>query len=138
MNLPSMITDNITEILFMIIEFTHARQRILAQNIINIHIPGFKPQELEVEDFSDLLNNAIDEHIRSCRLVLCDTENIKFGFGGNLHVKPILDKYSKELLEEDQHEYIKLQIKKLTENSYNQMIATELLRQKHESIIKEY
>ena len=138
MNLPSMVTDNITEILFMIIEFTHARQRILAQNIINIHLPDFMPKELEVEDFSDLLNNAIDEHLRSCRLVLCDTENIKFGLGGNLHVKPILDKCSKELLEENQDKYLKLQIKKLTENSYNQMIATELLRQKQESIINEY
>ena len=138
MKLPSMITDNITEILFMIIEFTHARQRILAQNIINIHIPGFMPKELEVEDFSDLINNAIDEHIRSCRLVLCDTENIKFGFGGNLHVKPIFDKYSKKVLEESQDEYLELQIKKLTENSYNQMIATELLRQKQETIIEEY
>jgi flagellar basal body rod protein FlgB len=133
-----MITDNVTEILFMIIEFTHARQRILAQNIINIHLPGFIPKELEVEGFSDLLNNAIDEHIRSCRLVLCDTENIKFGLGGNLNIKPILDKNSKELLEENQEEYLKLQIKKLTENSYNQMIATELLRQKQESILKEY
>jgi flagellar basal body rod protein FlgB len=133
-----MVTDNVTEILFMIIEFTHARQRILAQNIINIHSPGFTPKELEVEDFSDLLNSAIDEHIRSCRLVLCDTENIKFGIGGNLHIKPILDKNSKELLEENQNEYLKLQIKKLTENSYNQMIATELLRQKQESIINEY
>ena len=138
MNLPSMITDNITEILFMIIEFTHARQRILAQNIINVHIPGFMPKELEVEDFSDLLNNAIDEHIQSCRLVLCDTENIKFGLGGYLHIKPIFDKQSKKLLEESQDEYLELQIKKLTENSYNQMIATELLRQKQETIIKEY
>ena len=138
MNLPSMIADNITDILFMIIEFTHARQRVLAQNIINIHIPGFIPKELEVEYFSDLLNSAIDEHIQSCRLVLCDTENIKFGFGGNLHVKPILDEYSKELLEESQDEYLELQIKKLTENSYNQIIATELLRQKHEFILNEY
>lgn len=133
-----MTTDNITEILFMIIEFTHARQRILAQNIINIHIPGFTPKELEVEDFSDLLNNAIDEHVRSCRLVLCDTKNIKFGIGGNIHVKPIPDKDSKELLEENQNEYLKLQIKKLTENSYNQMVATELLRQKQESIMNEH
>ena len=135
MNLTSLITYNITEILFMIIEFTHARQRILAQNIINTHIPGFVPKELEVDEFSDLLNDAIDEYIRSCRLVLFDTENIKFGFSGSLDVKPVLDERSKELLEENQDEYLELQIKKLLENSFNQRFATELLKQKHEVIL---
>jgi len=134
MNLTSVITDNITEILVKIIEFTHKRQKILAQNITNIHEPWFVPKDLAVEEFSSSLNNAINEHIRNQRLVLCDTENIKFGVSGNIEVKPLVDECSRELLEENWDEYLQVQINKLSENSLNQRLATELLRQKQRPV----
>ncbi len=130
MNLPSLITDNITELLVKIIEFTQRRQKILTQNINNIRSPGFVPKDLAVDEFSSLLNNAISEHTRSRRLVLCDTENIKFGTAGSFEVKPAVDRYAKELLEENEDEFLELQINKLLENSLNQRIAAELLKQK--------
>jgi len=132
MNLTPLITDNVSEILIKIIEFTQARQKILAQNITNLYAPGFVPKELEVDEFSDLLNNAIDEHIKTQRLVFCDTENIKFGFSGTFTAIPVTDEMSKELLEENRDEYIELQIHKLLENSLNQKLAAELLKQKQE------
>jgi len=130
MNLTSLVTDNITELLVKIIEFTQSRQKILIRNIDNIHNPGFVPKDLAVDEFSDLLNNAINEHNRSQRLLLCDTENIKFGSAGSFEVRPTADKYAKELLEENRDEYLELQISKLLENSLNQRVAAELLRQK--------
>jgi len=130
MNLTSLITDNMAELLVKIIEFTQSRQKILTRNINNIHSPGFVPKDLAVNEFSKLLNNAINEHIRSQRLVLCDTENIKFGAAGSFEVKPVVDKYAKELIEESQDEYLELQVNKLLENSLNQRLAAELLRQK--------
>ena len=130
MNLPLLITDNITELLVKIIEFTQRRQKILIQNINNIRSPGFVPKDLAVDEFSSLLNNAISEHTRSRRLVLCDTENIKFGTAGSFEVKPAVDRYAKELLEENEDEFLELQINKLLENSLNQRIAAELLKQK--------
>ncbi len=130
MNLTALITDNITELLVKIIEFTQTRQEILTQNINNIHSPGFVPKDLVVDEFSDLLNNAIDEHIQNQRLVLRDTENIKFGIGGSFEAKPVVDKYARELLGEDQNEYLKLQMNRLLENLLNQRVAAELLRQK--------
>ncbi|MHC4603111.1 MAG: hypothetical protein ACYS6W_07245 [Planctomycetota bacterium] len=130
MNLSSMVTDNITELLVKIIEFTHARQKILIQNINNIDIPGFAPKDLVVDEFSVVLNDAIVEHIHNQRLLLRDTENIKFGDSGSVEAKPIVDKYAKELLEENQDKYLELQINKLLENSLNQRIAAKLLKQK--------
>jgi len=134
MNLTALITDNITEVLVKIIEFTQIRQKILTQNVNNIHSAGFVPKDLEVDEFSDLLNNAINEHSQSRRLLLCDTENIKFGTGGSFGVKPVVDEYAKELLEENRDEYLELQINKLLENSLNQRVAAELLRQKQGAI----
>lgn len=130
MDLTSMITDNIAEILVKIVRFTQSRQKILVQNIINIHNPDFVPQDLEVDEFSDALNNAIDEHVQSQRLVLYDTENVKFSAAGDLELRPIVDERGQRLLAEDRDEYIELQIDKLWENSLSQKVATELLRQK--------
>jgi len=134
MNLMSLLTDNITEILIKIVKFTHTRQKILIKNIINVQKPGFIPEELEVDEFSDVLNHAIDEHVQNRRLVLRDTENIKFGFSGGIELKPIVDKHSIKLLEQNKEEYIERQINKLWENSLNQKLATELLRQKQGTI----
>jgi len=130
MSLMPLITDNISELLVKIIEFTQSRQKVLILNINNMHYPGFVPKDLAVKEFSELLNKALGEHSRSQCLLLCDTENIKFGAAGSFEVKPAVDKYAKELLEENQEEYLELQTNKLLENSLNQRLAAELLRQK--------
>ena len=134
MNLTSLIMDNITEILVKIIEFTHTRQKILTQNITSMNDPEFVPKELAVNEFSGLLSNAIDEHIRNQWLVLRDTENIKFGVRGSFEAKPMVDEYSKELLEENRDGYLELQINKLLENSLNQRLAAEFLRQRQKTV----
>jgi len=130
MKIASLITDNITELLVKIIEFTHTRHKILARNISEISSHGFVPKDLVADEFSDLLNSAINEHIANQRLVLRDTENVKFGIGGSFNVKPTVDKYAKDLLDENRDEYIELQKSKLLENTLNQRVAAELLKQK--------
>jgi flagellar basal body rod protein FlgB len=130
MNLTPMLTDNISEILTLVIEFTQVRHKIIIQNITNGNIPGFIPKELEVEEFSGVLDFAVEEHLRTQRLVLCDTKNIKFGSNGDFDVTPVDDKYSKELIKENIDDYFELQINKLWENSLNQKVAIELLKQK--------
>ena len=138
MNLMSLMTDNITEILIKIVKFTQIRQKIIIQNIINVQNPGFIPKELEVNEFSDVLNNAIDEHVRNQRLVLRDTENIKFGARGSIELKPIIDEHGIKLLEQNREEYIERQINKLWENSLNQKLAAELLKQKQGIVSIDY
>ena len=136
MNLLTLaVDDNISELLVKIIEFTQTRQKTLIRNINNIHSPGFVPKELPVEEFSELLQDAIDEHARSRRLILCDTETIKFGPNSSFKAGPIVDEYAQELLEEDLDEYMELQINKILENSLNQRLAAELLKQRQEAIL---
>jgi flagellar basal body rod protein FlgB len=133
MNLLSLISDNISDLLVRIIEFTHTRQRVLTENIRNIHTTGFMPKDLAVGEFSQSLNEAIVEHVQSHRLVLRDTNNIKFGESTSLQATPIVDEYAGELLEHNKDEYLELQINKLLENLLNQKIAAELLRQKQQT-----
>ena len=130
MDLTSLVTDNITELLVKIVKFTQIRQKILTSNINNIHSLGFVPKDLEVDAFSEQLNNAIGEHVQNRRLILCDTENIKFGVDGEFEIEAVIDEEALEVFETDRDEYLDLQIKKLLENSLNQRVAAELLDQK--------
>ncbi|UCG58113.1 MAG: hypothetical protein JSU70_01140 [Phycisphaerales bacterium] len=130
MNLLPPITDNVSELLTEIVVFTQTRQRILIQNVSDLDEPGFVPKDLAVEEFSDLLNHAIAEHIQNQRLVLRDTENIKFGANGGLQLKPVADEHAQVLLGQNRDQYIELQINKLLENSLNQRVAAQLLRHK--------
>lgn len=130
MNLPTLTADNITELLLKIIEFTQTRQKILIRNINSIHTDGFVPKDLPVDEFSTLMHQAIYEHACTRRLVLHDGKNIKFGIAGTFNALPVIDEQAKYLLERDPDEYLRIQITKLMENSLNQKIATELLKQK--------
>lgn len=133
MNITSIATDNVTELLFKIIEFTKARQKVLTRNINDIHTANFTPKDLDVKEFSDVLNGAISEHISNGRLLLYDTKTIKFGADGRFEVEPITDRKAERLLENNKDQYIELQINKLLENSLNQRIAAELLKQKQQA-----
>jgi flagellar basal body rod protein FlgB len=134
MNAASLITDNIAELLVKIIEFTRVRHKILARNIYYVESPGFIPKDLVTDEFSNLLNCAIDEHIKNQRLLLRDTENIRFGTSGSFTIQPVVDRYAQELLNENQDEYIQLQINKLLENLLNQRIAAALLGWKQKMV----
>jgi hypothetical protein len=127
-----LVTDNVSELLVKIIEFTENRQIVLTRNINCMHISGFVPMDLAVDEFSELLNIALEEHICNQRLVLCDTENIKFGVDSGLEVKTVVDDCALELLEESRDEYIEEQIDKLLENALNQRVAAELLKDRQE------
>jgi flagellar basal body rod protein FlgB len=124
------ITDNVTELLLKIIEFTQTRQKVLIQNINAMQTSGFVPQDLPVDEFSGQMRLALTEHVLNQRLVLCDCAHVKFGANGSFKVASIADEQAKQLLEENRDEYLRDQVSKLLENSLNQRIATELLRQR--------
>jgi flagellar basal body rod protein FlgB len=130
MNLSTLVIDNITELLLKIIEFTQTRQKILIQNINAMHTAGFVPSDLPVDEFSKLMFQALNEHAHSQRLLLQDSRNVKFGAGGSFKTTPTIDKQAKRLFEKDRNEYLRDQINKLLENSLNQRIATEMLKQR--------
>jgi len=138
MNLLPLITDNISGLLASIIEFTHTRQRVLTENIHNIHNAEFTPKDLAVTEFAEAMNEALIEHMQNQRLVLRDTDNIKFGANASLQAIPIIDEYASELLEQNKDEYLQLQINKLLENLLNRKIAAELLRQKQAAALSSH
>jgi hypothetical protein len=130
MNLSTQATDNITEVLLKILEFTQSRQKILIQNINAMRRARFAPKDLPVDEFAGLMFLALSEHASSRRLLLCDGKNVKFGAGGSFKATPIVDEQAKRLFAENSDEYLRDQVSKLLENSLNQRIATAMLKQK--------
>ena len=132
MKLSTTTIDNITEVLTRIIEFTDRRRDILTRNLFDYQIAGFLPQDLPVGEFAECMTEAVSEHIRSKRLLLCDRENISFGEAGSFDVDPVMDSKAKDLLKTNTKDYLQMQIHKLSENLMNNRIAVELLKQKRQ------
>lgn len=125
-------TDNLTEVLLFILEFTQRRHRIIIENFNNVNCAGYVPKDLSVQEFAKLMDTAISEHINKGRLVLQDSPNIKFGKNGQFQSYEIEDTVAQELIQTDIDKYIDLQKQKLSENAFNSRLAAELLRKKQQ------
>ena len=133
MKLSSTTVDNITEVLTRIIEFTDRRRDVLTRNLFDYQTTGFVPKDLPVCEFAECMTEAVSEHIRSRRLLLCDRENVSFGEAGSFDVVPVVDAEANDLLQKNTKEYLQMQIHKLSENLMNNRIAVELLKQKRQN-----
>jgi hypothetical protein len=132
MKLSTTTIDNITEVLTRIVEFTDRRRDVLTRNLFDYKIAGFQPKDLPVCEFAECMTEAVSEHIRSKRLLLCDRKNVSFGEEGSFDVDPIIDLKAKALLKTNTKDYLQMQIHKLSENLMNNRIAVELLKQKQQ------
>jgi len=134
MDLLSLIPDNITEILAKIIRFTALRSDVLHRNIKEANTPDYVPTDLPVSEFSEILNEAVVEHLRSHRLLFRDTANVTFCENGRMSVQPVADEFAKALRQANPDEYVALQLNKLLENSLNRQVTVQLLKRNRSTI----
>ena len=127
MNISLTAADNITEVLSKILEFTERRRALITNNITNVNTPGYEPRDLDVTEFTDLMTQAISEHIHSQRLLLCDGRNIRFGQEGTFETTSIADERAGQLLATNSKEYLCYQTEKLSQNLLNSHVAGGLL-----------
>lgn len=120
--------DNISEVLLRIIEYTERRRDVLTRNIFDYRRDNYCPQDLPESEFALRMTEAVSEHVRSERLLFCDSDHIRFQSGGVFDIDPVPDDAAKDLLNSSVRDYLKLQIQKLSENLMNNRIAAELLR----------
>ena len=123
-------SDNLTEVLEKIIEFTSRRDKVLTRNIEKFNTDGFVPKDLDVTGFADLMTMAVAEHIENDRLLLRDNDNIRFGRAGSFEAANVVDSRAAKLLKVNRKKYIEMQVNKLSENLVNKRMALELLEQK--------
>lgn len=130
--LPPPTTDNLTELLCRIIDFTERRKEVLTRNLFDYRSSNFVPKDLPVHEFADTLTHALAEHIRNKRLLLEDRQNVHFYGNGDFDAAATVDSEGAVLLENNPQAFIQEQIRKLSENLIHNRLATELLRQKRQ------
>jgi hypothetical protein len=120
-------TENVTELLLQILEFTEQRKEILSRNIFDRYKAGFIPQDLPTAEFAQCLTDALREHLCRNRLLFCDSSHVRFEANGLLEIEPVPDMEAQHLLRNNPTQYLKVQIQKLSENLLNNRLAAELL-----------
>jgi flagellar basal body rod protein FlgB len=119
--------SHLVDILEKIIDFTNLRDRIITDNILNVNKPNFEPHDVDAGEFADVMAEALKEYIANNRLILRDSNSIKFTENGSFECLPVCDKYAKKLFQNNIQQYIELQIARLSENLLNCRIAKEML-----------
>lgn len=114
-----------------IIEFTDRRREVLTRNLFDYKTEDFRPMDLAVSEFAECMTEAVSEHLRSQRLLMCDKNNVCFGEEGAFETHEVVDSESETLLQTNTKHYLQTQINKLSENLMNNRIAVELLKQKN-------
>jgi hypothetical protein len=125
---PAQVTDHIQELLVLVVRFTRARRRVLINNLRRMDREGFVPQDLAVEEFTQQLHLAINEHVLRGRLVLRDNPHVRFGARGRLELVPETDCAARDLLRGDPEAYLRDQTQRLFETSLNERLALQMLR----------
>jgi flagellar basal body rod protein FlgB len=128
----SPVTDNVTEILNRILDFTERRKELLSRNLFDYKNKEFIPHDLPVHEFAGAMTRALAEHLQNKRLLLEDSPNIHFLDQGDFDAAAVVDQDAHQLLNQDAQAYLNQQIQKLSENMIHNRIANELLRQKRQ------
>lgn len=114
-----------------LIQFTTARQQVLADDIANLSTPYFKPRDLSTKDFQAALGKAIDRRRSGAnpvtgKLELQNTRQLTFS-PGRLSVNP--QALNENVLFHDQNNRdLDRTMQRLAENSMANNTAVELMR----------
>ncbi len=120
-----------------VVQFTHARQALLAHNVANLSTPHFRPADVDPRAFQDSLRKAVER--RGSRpsplrgpLELSDTRQIRFGKESiTLQPQPRNDNI---LFHDRNNRDVERVMQDLAENTMTHRLAIDLLRNQFEML----
>jgi len=118
-----------------VMQFTEARQGILAQNIANIDTPYYKVRDLPVAEFQKMLGRAIDQSLQAGGpLRLRSTSHIKADPEGRLEFQPVERKDANLLFHDQGNRSIEQEMSEAVKNTLLHRVAVEVLRKQNETL----
>ncbi len=116
--------------------FTHARHRVIAENVANMSTPGYKAKHLDYGQFQQALGEALERRGDDPR------KNLEFkGSGqfstdaaGNLQVTPVEKPGENVLFHDGTNMSIEQEMSDLAANGMLHEMTTQLLRQQYEDL----
>jgi len=132
--IEGMFDNGAMPVLERLVQFTEARQKVLADNVANLSTPYFKPRDLDVGQFQKVLARAIDQ--RRARagdpvgpLPLEDTDQITFKPDG---IQTTAQPANQNILFHDQNNRdLERTMQHVAENALTHNVAIELLRSEY-------
>ncbi len=119
--------------------FTQARQHMLAENIANVDTPGYRTKHLDAAGFQKALREAVEVQKQggaSASLELKGTQEFGVDQAGRLVVSPSEEPPENVLFHDGTNVRIERQMAMMAENAMMHQTASELLRQKFETLLK--
>lgn len=130
-----MILENLTNrgagpALINTLVFSEARHRMLADNVANWQVPGYKAKQLDVGSFQGALRRALDEKGSdpNKRLVMSGSKQFRSQRGGSLQVTPETQPTHNVLFHDGTNASIEQQMSDLSKNAMMHQMATTILK----------
>ncbi|MGB0768697.1 MAG: flagellar basal body rod protein FlgB [Phycisphaeraceae bacterium] len=118
-------------VLERMVQFTGARQELIANNIANLSTPFYKPTDLDPTQFQKQLRNALDERSRKPNamrrdLELSDSNQVRVR-GGGMRFRPA-EKNENILFHDHNNRDVERTMQDLVENALAHRTSVELLK----------
>jgi flagellar basal-body rod protein FlgB len=139
MYFPDLVNREGLPALEKMLAFTQARQRMLAENIANVDVPGYRTKHLDADAFQKALGEAMDGQKQagvSAPLELQGTSEFGMDEDGRLMVSPSEEPAENVLFHDGTNVRIERQMSMMAENGMMHQAASELLRTKFEGLLK--
>ena len=114
--------------------FTEERHKVLANNIANIDVVGYKMQDIAADKFANVLYSAAQSRKTrgtSASLQLKHNRNFSYNTRDHLQVKRIEIKNENILFHDNNNRFIEKEFVKMSKNSGKHRMVTEMLRQQY-------
>jgi len=118
--------------------FTEERHRMIAENVANIGVPGYKTRQLDVKAFQSALGRALDRRGSDPRnpFVLEGNRQVRTNERGELVVTPTKRPVENLLFHDGTNLSIERQMSDLAENAMMHELTNTLLRKKYDGLHK--
>ncbi len=138
MFLSSIANRGVTQALEKTLVFAEARLAMIAENVANIHTPGYRTQQLDVVGFQRALREALDAKGSDPhkRLEVNAGDEIATDETGRLTVRPSLAPVEHSLLHDGTNQSIERQMAMLAETGMTHDLATMLLNGSYNGLRK--
>ena len=127
-----------TPALEKMLAFTEARQRMLSENIANIDNPQYRTKQLDARAFQDSLHKAMETRRTASagEFRIPASKEVSQDAAGRLLVTPSEEPAENVLFHDDTNTRVERQMSLLAENTLMHRTATELLRNRLDSLMK--
>lgn len=118
------------------LSFSEARLKVIAENVANIHTPGYKAKQLDPKAFQAALRKAVETRTKNPqgRFIVENNRDIKTDASGSLKVKPTYKNPDKLLFHDDTNLSIEREMSDLAETGLAHQVATTLLKRKWDGL----